>query len=1150
MRVRLVGFVGILLLVLSSAASVAARPVEQRVAPRTIALAPIGTYATGVFGEGASEIVAYDPDGARMYVVNAEQSTVDIVSISDPTAPTQVATIDLSPYGGGVNSVDVSRGRVATAVQNQNPQEPGSVVFFDGDGNFQSQVTVGALPDSLQWSANGRYVVVANEGEPSDDYTIDPEGSISIITVRGNLDRVQQRDVQTASFTDFNVGGPRHAELSPDIRIFGPNASVAWDLEPEYVAIAPDSRTAYVTLQENNAVAVVDLRRARVEALVPLGYKDHRQPGNALDASDRDDRVNIQNWPVRGLFQPDAIDTWRARGEVYLITANEGDARDYDGFSEEVRVQDLKLDPRSFPNAAELQADDRLGRLRVTSADGDLDNGGTDYEALYSFGTRSFSIWNSRGELLFDSGDEFEREIAVAYPRYFNANNDDNDSFDSRSDDKGPEPEAVTVGEIDGQQYAFIGLERVGGIMVYNVSNPRAPRLIQYINNRNFDVPADDPAAGDLGPESVTFVSADDSPNGQPLLLVGNEVSGTTTVYAIGNADGAGTLTLLHNNDGESSLLPLQNTVAAGSGFGNAEDVTLDVAGVAAFKTLTEQQIREARAGGNSVVNVYAGDAFLASATLACSLDDPDGPVYDAVAQRQIAYDAHIFGNHEFDYTPDFLGRFIRNFEINGVLSQPFLSANLDFSGEPGFADLLDRSGLITGYSENGQVIARSLLLTDRLTGQRFGIVGATTPQLPTISTPRNVEVTPTLEETAAVVQFEINRLLGRGARKLIFVSHLQDIGNDRELIGLLRHVDVAVAGGGDELLAHPDLAPTEQLLPGEEAPVFGEYPLAVADADGRTVYVVTTAGNYKYLGRIDVEFNSAGEVARVIRPSSYPRRVVPASEAATALGIEDAVTPDARIVETVNAPVSACLETLGETPVARSEVLLDVSRNGVRGAETNAGNLIADAFLYTYDQNAAQLGLPSRDQTPVIAVQNGGGIRQNAGDSLPTGGAPGVLTRLDTLNVLPFANFVTVVQNVSPDDLKTILERSAASLPGQGGQFLQIAGFDVVYSASAPVGSRVLSVVLDDGTAIVQNGAVVAGAPVVSIVTNSFTAGGGDDYPTFAENPDKLQLPAAYEQSWREYLESFPVEDGLPTIGSDDPRYQPGGEGRITIQP
>ena len=254
---------------------------------------------------------------------------------------------------------------------------------------------------------------------------------------------------------------------------------------------------------------------------------------NGLDASDRDGKINIRQWPIRGLYLPDGIASFRIGGKTYLITANEGDAREYDGFTETVRLGDgsVILDPAFFPNAAVLKNEANLGRLNITTTLGTNSATGL-YEQLFAFGARSFSIWDAEGKLTFDSGDAFERITADAFPANFNASNSNN-TFDNRSDDKGPEPEGVVVGEILGKLYAFIGLERIGGVIVYDLENPATPRFVQYVNNRDFSAAPDTPAAGDLGPEGLLFIKAQDSPNGKPLLVVGNEISGTTTIYQI-----------------------------------------------------------------------------------------------------------------------------------------------------------------------------------------------------------------------------------------------------------------------------------------------------------------------------------------------------------------------------------------------------------------------------------------------------------------------------------------------------------------------------------------------------------------------------------------------------------------------------------------
>lgn len=487
-------------------------------------LIPIGTYESGSFDEGAAEIAAYDAGSKKLFVTNAEDNTVDVLTIRNPFRPRLKTTIDLSPYGDGVNSVAVKDGVVAVAVEADPKQDPGSVVFFDVNGNYINQVTVGALPDMVTFTPDGMKVLTANEGEPNDDYDVDPEGSISIIDISAGVETLTNADVTDAGFAAFNG-----MDLTP-IRIFGPGASVAQDLEPEYIAVSSDSATAWVSLQENNAIAIVDLLSAQVTELVPLGTKNHDVIQNALDASNRDDAINLQAWPVVGMFQPDAIASYEVDGETYILTANEGDARDYDGFSEEERVKDLMLDPIAFPDAAELQEDENLGRLNSTTATGDMDSDG-DIDVIHAYGARSFSILNADGEMIYDSGSDFERIIANELPEDFNSTNDENDSFDNRSDDKGPEPEGITTGTIGDKTYAFIGLERVGGIMVYDVTSPINPRFVEYMNNRDFTGDAEAGTAGDLAPEGLLFISAQDSPIRKPLLVVTNEVSGSTTVY-------------------------------------------------------------------------------------------------------------------------------------------------------------------------------------------------------------------------------------------------------------------------------------------------------------------------------------------------------------------------------------------------------------------------------------------------------------------------------------------------------------------------------------------------------------------------------------------------------------------------------------------
>ncbi len=500
-----------------------------------IVLTKVGTYATGLFAEGGAEIVAHDPATQRLFLIKAVAAEVDVLDIREPWAPRKVATIDLSPYGGGVNSVAVHGGVVAMAVEAEDKQAAGKVVFATTGGTILSSVTVGSLPDMVTFSPDGSWVLTANEGEPKDycaaGLANDPEGSVSIIDVRGlfgdNSAGVTQADVRNAGFAAFNG-----AALPAGVRVFGPNATTAQDLEPEYIAVSADSKTAWVTLQENNALGVIDIATATVKALVPLGTKDHSLARNSFDASDRDGGPRIVPHPVKGLYQPDGLASFYSASGEYLVMANEGDARDYDCYGEEARIGDLELDPSHFSGAEALQDNAELGRLRTTTAGGDEDGDG-DHDEIFTYGARSISIRDTAGELVWDSGNEIELILSATLPDFFNLTHDDNDSFDSRSDDKGPEPEGVTVGLFRGRLYAFAGLERMGGVVVYDVTDPKAPFFVQYVNPRNFGGDAEAGTAGDLGPEGLIYIPVDKSPIGRALLVVANEISGTVAFYTV-----------------------------------------------------------------------------------------------------------------------------------------------------------------------------------------------------------------------------------------------------------------------------------------------------------------------------------------------------------------------------------------------------------------------------------------------------------------------------------------------------------------------------------------------------------------------------------------------------------------------------------------
>lgn len=670
-----------------------------------ISIDPVSTYRTGIFDEGAAEIVTYDESTQKLFFSNANDNSVGILDFSDPTSLSLLGSISLSSYGDGVNSVNAYDGIVAVAVEVDD--SPGKIVFFDDEGTFQSQVEVGYLPDMVTFTHDGEMVVVACEGEPNDDWSFDPPGSVGIIDVSGGVANVTQGDVTlteigsyggsyagvrifpdyieqnetfqdtalqlnefqvfnelstgTWYYDDFNgdyfaegngfgddtnsidwlisplvdvsdydevyvsfentknfSGGSLDFLISTDYDGNGDPTTATWDtltnqaawspggytdtnsgeinitsylggdaavaflyrstgngggdgalwqiddisfkgyrdaaanLEPEYVAISADNSTAYVGLQENNALAIVDLSDGSITDIKALGYKDHSVAGNGLDASDKDDMINITTYPFRGLYHPDAIASVNIDGTEYILTANEGDARDYDAYSEEARLKDVVLDASAFPNAATLQEDENGGRINITLADGDTDGDG-DFDEIYTYGARSFTIWSTSGSVIYDSGDEFEQKTAELYPDDFNSGNDENQDFEGRSDNKGPEPEAIEVAEIGDKFYAFIGLERIGGVFMYDITDPANATYVTYVNNRDFSVvDVEGDSVGDLGVEDVVFIDSTQSADGHFYIVTSNEISGTVTAFRLNGILGSKDL----NQEAEWMMYP------------------------------------------------------------------------------------------------------------------------------------------------------------------------------------------------------------------------------------------------------------------------------------------------------------------------------------------------------------------------------------------------------------------------------------------------------------------------------------------------------------------------------------------------------------------------------------------------------------------
>ncbi|MGB0864380.1 MAG: choice-of-anchor I family protein [Saprospiraceae bacterium] len=494
--------------------------ITTTLAAQELQIEEIGRYTDG--RPETLEIVTYDPVTAQLFVTNSISQTIDILNITHPEEPVLVTQVDISPYGNIANSVvHLKNGYFAAAIEDNVKQNAGKVVFFESNGKYANQVKVGALPDMITVTPDGKKVLVANEGEPNAAYTNDPEGSISIIDIRAGIPKLTQKNVKTLDF--------KNAPTTIKGSIRTPNASTAQDLEPEYIAVNANSTLAAVTCQETNVIVYVDLVADKIVQYAGLGFKDYSLPANRVDFSDKDGGIRLKNWNVKGVYQPDAIAAYTASGKTYFVTANEGDSRDYDGYSSETRLKNLNLDKDAFPNGDQLKENAQLGRLKTFTPDviGDIDNDG-DVDEIYAYGGRSFSIWDDKGQLVWDSKGDFEDFFAKNFPDFFNYGNT-SDKIDYRSDDKGSEPEAITVGQINGRTYAFIGLERQSGIIIYNITNPKFPYFVDYLHSFEESIKG----AIDVAPEGILFIPANKSHTKTNLLVVANEISGTATIYEI-----------------------------------------------------------------------------------------------------------------------------------------------------------------------------------------------------------------------------------------------------------------------------------------------------------------------------------------------------------------------------------------------------------------------------------------------------------------------------------------------------------------------------------------------------------------------------------------------------------------------------------------
>lgn len=1231
----------------------------------TLLLEKIGGFTSEV----GAEISTYDSTRQLLYVVSGG-TEIQAIDLSDPNAPQEALTIDLAEFGapiGGANSITYSNDLLAVALEAELATDPGVVALVDmaaaseiaaANGDVLEAVkifTVGALPDMVTFTPDGSKLLVANEGEAevdvADDGTvtvIDPEGSVSIIDVSGEFSALNQENVITADFSSFV--GQEEKLRAAGVRIF-PDATVAQDVEPEYIAVSPDGTKAFVTLQENNAIAIVDIASATVESIRSLGLKDYSQEGHGLDASDEDDAINIQPQPVFGLRMPDSIAAFEANGETFYLIANEGDDRgdaDEDPRGDAIRIKDLadvtslgrdglSLDSAfaaSLPDG--FAEDDNLGRLVISSIDGDTDRDG-DIDRFVSYGARSFSILDSHGSVVFDSGDQIAQITAELTPELFNANDGDPEEFDNRSDNKGAEPEAATTGIIDGKPYGFVGLERAGGgVLVYDLSDPHQPAFVQYVRSDE-----------DIAPEGLTFIAAEESPTGKPLLTVANEASNTVAVYSAnvedsgndgggsgggsnngGSDDGTFALQLLHLADQEGGVPALEdaprasavinalrndfeNTLTLSSGdayipgvffsasedaFGGAgrgdiliqnelgiqaialgnhefdlgtgllrdlvagevtaEDLPIEesqeVGEMAPEDTASAGSFRASLVGNRLTVEGRFSDLTSALAPVGGEdgVGNPESAVHIHVGAAgengpilrnlSVERDEEVAGSGEFSGTFDLSddevailvsdGLYVNLHTENNPAGElrgqididldnpanfagaqfPYLSSNLDFSTDENLADL----AVADDQPPEGNSLAATTVID--VNGEKVGVVGATTPTLPTISSPDGVAVLPEafdgqpteaqLDALAAEIQTDVDELLAANPdlNKVVLLSHMQQLGIEEALATRLQNVDIIVAGGSNARLVDE----TDRLRDGDAAQ--GPYPIFSTDANGEPIAIVNTDGNYKYIGRLVLDFDEDGNII----PESYDAAVSGAyatdEAGVAALGAEDLVDPE---IQSIVDELSKIIAAKEGNVFGVSNVFLNGTRGDVRTQETNLGNLTAEANLAIAQET---------DPSVVISIKNGGGIRDDIGRSivppggtgepelLPTEEIPGVkpeggISETDIANTLRFNNGLTLL-TLTAEELVEIIEYGVAETSTDDsvtpGRFPQVAGIEFSFDPTAPSGDRIQSlVVLDengnDADIVVQDGELVGiGDRTFRIVTLGFLAEGGDGYP------------------------------------------------------
>ncbi|TDU71099.1 uncharacterized protein YjiK [Prosthecobacter fusiformis] len=1072
----------------------------------TLTQGPLKMARLATLPLAGAEISAYDAASRRLFVTCS--AGLQVVDISNPAAPAVLTTLTfteapISLSSSDITSVDVFNGTVAVAVPNADKTQRGHVVFLNAvDGSFISKVQVGYLPDHITFSPDGSKVLTADEGEYQLNGTDPNPGTVSIIDVSGGF---AAPTVATAGFTAFDSQAA--ALKAEGVRIFEENGVLrlpSLDFEPEYLAVSADSTQAMVTLQEANAVAVLDITTATFTSVVALGEKDFSTL--LADFSDRDgpENSNLINLttgnPVFGLYMPDSIASFKVGEETYYVIANEGDDRNdfITSPTETITVGNggYVLDPEVFPDAATLKTNARLGRLTVSNSPGlrgDTNNDGN-VDRILMYGARSFSILDSNGEMIYDSGDDLETTMAAIGAPQFD---------DGRSDNKGPEPEGIEIGVIDGRTYAFVGLERHRTIVVYDVTDPGNVTRAGLVSFPE-----------DLNPEGIQFISAKNSANGKAMIAVTNETSNTMTLFSVEPENF--TLQLLHLADGEAGLLAPQtapNLAALVDAFDDQYTHTLILSG-----------------GDNFIPSPFLNAGTDPSLSSVPSIGATAFARPDIAMHNIIGVEASAIGNHEWDLGSNVFMDAIGSSGTWIGAQFPHISANLDYSADSAanakFTNV-PLNGTTTAVPEASSVKSR-LVPTAVITkgGEKIGLVGVTTQLLRSISSPSGTFAkgfpagttgVDDMDLLASQVQPYINELIAEGVNKIVLLSHLQQLTNERSLATKLTGVDIILAAGSNTRLGDED--DVAVAFPGHSADFADTYPVITAGVDSKPTLIINTDNEYTYLGRLTVEFDEAGEVIvsnlddRIATNGAYASTA--ANVAAAWNTTEENLATTAFAPGTKGAGVKAITDAVQNVINIKdgqvygyTSVYLEGERSFVRSQETNLGNITADA-------NSQSLRAILGNTIPIVSVKNGGGIRAQIGavssepgssEKLPPQANPAVnkpeggISQLDVENALRFNNRLMAFDTTA-QGLKAILEHGVALWPNQG-RFPHIAGVAFAWNPTLPAGNRITSMALIDENDVVVMPLYKDGyfsfvaPPVIRVVTLNFMAQGGDSYP------------------------------------------------------